>query len=236
MDVSVVKQPAYAGSALAVVTAACVMGVLASEPIQLSIAGIEAIGSLLLLGSGLVRRRGHRLLGGGLVIVGCGLVCLTLGVSLVVPVGLFERIAFFSGSFAMICVLLGVYPLRKSWARGFVSLGVALFSCSLVFLVWVSNPNSVQILLGVGLTIVTWDMGEHAITLGDDVGRSAQTFHVTIAHFAGSLGVGLAAGTVALIVSRVELPALPIATLALLLGAVLLLLLVLFLGDSEWFS
>ena len=236
MGVSVVKQPAYAGCALAVVAAACVTGVLASQPIQLSIAGIEAIGALLLLGSGLVRRREHWMLGGGLVIVGCGLVCLTLGLSLFVPVGLFERIAFFGGSFAMACVILGVYPLRKSWARGFVGLGIVLFSCSLAFLVWVSNPSGLQVLLGVGLTIVTWDMGEHAITLGDDVGRSARTYHVTMAHFAGSLGVGFVAGAVALVGSRVELPALPIATLALLLGAVLLLLLVLFLGDSEWLS
>ena len=236
MGASVVKQPTYAGSALAVVTAACVTGVLASQPIQLSIVGVEAVGALLLLGSGLVRRRGHRVLGGGLIVVGCGLICLTLALSLLVPAGLFERIAFLGGALATACVVLGVFPLRKSWAGGLVGLGITLFSCSLVLLVWVSNPSGLQVLLGVGLTIVTWDMGEHAITLGDDVGRSARTYQVAVTHFVGSLGVGLTAGTVALVVSRVEVPALPTAALALLLGAVLLLLLVLFLGDSEWLA
>ena len=233
---SVVKQPTYAGSALAVLAAACVSGVLASQSVQVSIAGVGSIGAFLLLGSGLVRRRGHRVLGGGVVLAGCGLVCLALGLSLLSPGGLFERIAFFGGTLAMACVVLGVFPLRQSWARSLVGIGIALFSCSLVFLAWISNPGRVQLLLGFGLTILIWDMAEHAITLGNDVGRSARTYSVTVTHFIGSLGVGLAAGTVALVVDSVQLPAIPVAVLALLLGAILLLLLVLFLGDSEWLS
>lgn len=233
---SAVKQPTYAGSALAVLSAACVTGVLASQPAQVSIAGTEVVGAFLLLGSGLVRRRGHRVFGGGLIVVGCSLVCLALGLSLLSPGGLFERIAFFGGTLAMACVVLGVFPLRQTWAGSLVGLGSVLFGCSLVFLAWISDPSSFQLLLGVGLTIVTWDMAEHAIALGNDVGRSAQTYPVTVIHFIGSLGVGLAGGTIALVVDSVQLPAIPIAALALLLGAVLLLLLVLFLGDSKWLS
>lgn len=232
----VVKQPTYAGSALAVATAACVTGTLASHPVQVSIAGVEAVGALVLLGSGLVRRRGHRVLGGGCVLVGGGLVCLALGLSLLAPGGLFERLPFVGGAFAMVCVVLGVFPLRQSWAYGLVGLGVVVFSCSLVFLAWVSNPSGVPIVLGIGLTIVTWDMSEHAITLGNDVGRSARTYPVTVTHFIGSLGIGIAASVVALVVARVELPAIPVASLAFLLGATLLLLVVLFVGDSEWLS
>lgn len=233
---SIVRQPAYAGSALAIVAAACVTGVLASQPVQVSVAGVEAVGALLLLGSGLVRRRGHRLLGGALVLVGCGLVCLSLGLGLLAPGGLFERISFLGGVLAMACVVLSVFPLKQSWARSLNGLAAVLFSCSLVFLAWISTPTELQVLLGVGLTIVTWDMVEHAITLGEDIGRSARTYPVTGIHFIGSLGVGLAAGVVALVMGRVELPAVPIAALALLLSAVLVLLLVLFLGDSERFS
>lgn len=230
---SVVKQPTYVGSGFAVVTAACVTGMLATQPMQVSIAGVEVVGALLLLWSGLVRRRGHPILGRGLVLVGCSLICLTLGVSILVPVELFKRIAFFNGVLATACIVLGVFPLRQSWARSLVTLGIVLFSCSLVFLAWVSSPSAPQILFGVGLTIVTWDIAEYAITLGEDVGRSAQTYPVTVTHLTGSLGVGLAAGTVALAVASVQLPAIPIAVFALLLGAVLLLLLVLFLGDNE---
>ena len=233
---SAVKQPTYAGSVLAVLAAACVTGVLASQPVQVSIAGVGAVGAFLLLGSGLVHRRGHRVLGSGLVLAGCGLVCLALGLSLLSPGGLFERIAFFGGTLAMACVVLGVFPLRQSWAGSLVGFGIVLFSCSLVFLAWISDLGSLHLLLGVGLTIVTWDMAEYAITLGNDVGRSARTYPVTVIHFVGSLGVGIAGGTIALVVDSVQLPAIPIAALALLLGAVLLLLLVLFLGDSEWLS
>jgi len=233
---SVVKQPTYAGSAFAVLAAACVTAALASQPVQVSIGGVEAVGAFLLLGSSLVRRRGHRVIGGGLVITGCGLICLALGLSLLSSGGLFERIAFFGGTLAMACVILGVFPLRQSWAGSLVGLGIVLFSCSLVFLAWISNPGRMQLVLGFGLTIVTWDMAEHAIALGNDVGRSARTYPVTVIHLVGSLGVGVVAGTVALLVDSVQLPAIPIAALALLLGAVLLLLLVLFLGDSEWLS
>jgi hypothetical protein len=230
------KQPAYAGSALAVVAAACVTGVLASQPLQVSIAGIEAVGALLLLGSGLVRRRGHHVVGGVSVVAGSGLICLSLGLSLVVPGRLFERIVLLGGVLAMAFVTLSVLPLKQSWARGFNGIGVGLFSCSLVFLAWISTPSSLQILLGVGLTIVTWDMARYAITLGEDVGRSARTYSVTGMHFSGSLGVGLTAGSVAAAGSRITLPAGPIAALALFLSAVLILLSVVFLGDTAWLS
>lgn len=233
---SVVKQPTYAGSSLAVLAAACVTGVLASQPVQVSIAGIGAVGAFLLLGSGHIRRHGHRVLGGGFVFAGSGLICLALGLSLLSQSGLFERTAFFGGILAMACVVLGVFPLRQSWAGSLVWLGIVLFSCSLVFLVWVSDPGRMQLLLGFSLTIITWDMAEHAIVLGNDVGRSARTYPVTVVHFMGSLGVGLVAGIVALMVDSVQLPAIPIAALALLLGAILLSLLVLFLGESEWLS
>lgn len=233
---SLVKHPTYAGSALAVVAAACVTGVLASQPVQVSITGIEAVGAFLLLGSGLVRRRGHHVVGGAFVVGGCGLVCLSLGLSLLAPGGLFERIAFLGGALALACVVLSVFPLKQSWARGLNGLAAVLFSCSLAVLAWISTPSSLQILLGVGLTIVAWDMAEHAITLGTDVGRSARTYPVTGVHAIGSLGVGLVAGVVAVLVSRVALPAIPIAALALLLSALLVLLLVLFLGDSKWLS
>lgn len=233
---SLVKHPTYAGSALAVVAAVCVTGVLASQPVQVSITGVEAVGALLLLGSGLVRRRGHHVVGGAFVVGGCGLVCLSLGLSLLAPGGLFERIAFLGGALALACVVLSVFPLKQSWARGLNGLAAVLFSCSLAVLAWISTPSSLQILLGVGLTIVTWDMAEHAITLGTDVGRSARTYPVTGVHAIGSLGVGLVAGVVAVLVSRVALPAIPIAALALLLSALLVLLLVLFLGDSKWLS
>lgn len=233
---SAVKQPTYAGSALAVLSAACVTGVLASQPVQVSIAGAEAVGAFLLLGSGLVRRRGHRVFGGGLIFVGCSLICLALGLGLLSPGGLFERIVFFGGTLAMACVVLGVFPLRQSWAGSLVGFAIVIFGCGLVFLAWISDPSSLQLLLGVGLTIVTWDMAEHAIALGNDVGRSARTYSVTVTHFIGSLGVGLGGGTIAIVIDSVQLPAIPIAALALLLGAVLLLLVVLFLGDSEWLS
>ncbi|RYJ14294.1 hypothetical protein ELS19_10195 [Halogeometricum borinquense] len=232
----VVKQPAYAGSAIAIVAAACVTGILASQPVQVSVAGVEAVGALLLLGSGLVRRRGYDVVGGVLVVVGYGLVCLALGLSLLAPSGLFERMSFLGGTLATAFVTLGVYPLKRPWAHGFNGFAAVLFSCSLVFLVWVSDPSDIQVLLGIGLTIVAWDMSEYAITLGEDVGRSARTYPVTGVHFIGSLSVGVAAGILALVVSRVALPAVPIATLALLLSALLLLLLVLLLGDSDWLS
>ncbi|PCR88786.1 DUF7519 family protein [Natrinema ejinorense] len=233
---SIVKQPTYAGGAFAVLAAACVTGVLASRSVQVSIAGVETIGSLLLLGSGVVRRRGYRVLGGSLVVGGSGIVCLALGLSFLAPGGPFERLSFLGGTVAMACVVLGVFPLYRSWTRPLVGIGVALFSCSLVGLAWATNIGGPRLLLGVGLTIVTWDVAEHAITLGDDVGRSARTYTVSVTHLAGSLGVGLAAGTVAVAVSSVQLPPIPIAALALLLGAFLLLLFVLFLGDSEWLS
>ncbi|WP_160133503.1 DUF7519 family protein [Halococcus salsus] len=233
-DAPLVAQPTYAGSTLAVLSAACVTGVLAGSFTQGLVVGVETVGALLLLGSGLVRRRGHRVLGGGFVLVGCGLVCSALGMGLLSTGGLFERIAFLGGTLAMAVVVLGVFPLRESWTRTLVGVGVALFGCSLVLLTWVSDPDAVRLLVGVGSMVLTWDLAEYATTLGVDVGRSARTYPVVLTHLAGTLGTGAIAGVFALVVDGVRLPAIPIAAFALLLGASLLSLLVLFLGDSDW--
>lgn len=232
-DSAHVDQPAYAGGVLAVVAAVSATGTLAPALLHVSIAGVEGVGALLLLGSGLFRRRGHPVVGGGLVVTGCALVCLSLALGAFATGGSLARIPFLGGLLATVFVTLGVVPLRRSWARGCNRLAAVLFSCCVVFSAWAADPTDFQVVAGSALLLVAWDAAEHSITLGEDVGRSAQTRQVAVVHAAGSLVVGLAAGIVVFVARWLELPAVPDAAFALLLSAILMSLLVLFLGDSD---
>lgn len=71
-----------------------------------------------------------------------------------------------------------------------------------VLLGGVAGGSAVGLLMAMVATIVSWDLGEHAITLGEQLGPAAQTARLELVHLAGSLGVGgLAAGVVTLLAS-----------------------------------
>lgn len=229
----ITKHPSYAGSGIALVAALCVTGLITSSPLQLTVVGIEALGIFMLLCSGLVRQRGRRITGLLLLITGSIIVCLSLGLSVVFPMGLIERGALIGGVFSPVLVLLGLYPLRVEWSRNLTGLGTALLSSSVVISEWVTQMGQVQLLLAVLLTVLAWDAAEQAITLGNDVGRGARTVAVSITHTTGSLAVGLLALTVAIGLYGRTPSSIPIAALVLLFGAVLLLLLALYFGDHR---
>jgi hypothetical protein len=80
------------------------------------------------------------------------------------------------------------------------------------------------VLLGAAVAAtLTWDLAEQAVTLGEQVGRGADTRRGELVHAGGSLAVGLAAGGLLLLVYRSVAGGFsPAALVVLLLAAVAL--------------
>lgn len=83
---------------------------------------------------------------------------------------------------------------------------------------------SLYVLGGAVATLLTWDLGENALGLGEQVGRAATTSRVELVHAAGAVGVGVAAAAVALGATTAAGPVPLSALVAALLAGVLLLI------------
>lgn len=211
--------PSHASGSIALLAALCATGFSTSQPLQLTIVGIEAIGAFILLGSSVVQQRGRRMSGLALLLAGSIIVCLALGLGVVFPVGLLERSALLSGIVGPVLVVLAMYPLRATWSRSLTGLGTILLISGVMIRGWLAQIDQIPLLGAVLMTILAWDAAEQAITLGDDVGRGARTFVVSIAHTLSSLAIGLLAITVATGIYGMAPVTIPLGAVALLLSA-----------------
>lgn len=73
------------------------------------------------------------------------------------------------------------------------------------------------------LALLAWDAGRYGITIGEQLGREAETAHIELAHSALNTGIGAAGGGLGYAMYRVITGEQPVAALLLLLfGAVIL--------------
>jgi hypothetical protein len=52
-----------------------------------------------------------------------------------------------------------------------------------------SGGAPVRVVLSAATTLVAWDLGDHAVTLGDQLGRRATTWRLELLHAAGAIAV-----------------------------------------------
>lgn len=78
-------------------------------------------------------------------------------------------------------------------------------------------------LVGAAASVVAWDVGEHAISLGEQLGREAPTRQASLTHAAASGLVGLATAGGAFVVYTATSRGQPLAALVLLLFAAVVL-------------
>jgi len=119
---------------------------------------------------------------------------------------------------------LGVLAGTLRPSRGLLDGGVAALGAG-VLLSAATTPLAGLSLAGAVAAVLAWDLGEHAIGLGEQLGHEAPTRRGELAHAAASTGVGLAAAVVGYVVYRVAWGGQPLAALLLLLFAALFLML-----------
>lgn len=132
----------------------------------------------------------------------------------------FSGFALLFGLFGVVFYITGLFV---TGTRNWVSLGTMsiLFGILIVGSTGVATPPMLLASM-VGL-LVAWDTGEHAITIGEQFGRTAPTRRGEFVHVGGSLIVGvLTAGFVYLVYTLGTGGQPALAGISLLLGAVLL--------------
>lgn len=132
--------------------------------------------------------------------------------------GLASTLSLAAGAAGLLLVTLGV--VRAS--RRAVTLGAAtLLVAALVGAILASLQ--VLVLPGVMAAILAWDLGEQAITVGEQLGRETETTNLEVAHAAGSTAVAVSSGGIGYAIYLVAAGGQPVTALVfLLLAAVVL--------------
>jgi len=121
---------------------------------------------------------------------------------------------------ALLAVLVLTVGVRNA-SRSLVTLGaVVLFGAVLV--AGASDAPLPFVLIGAGATVVAWDAGTNAITVGRQIGAAAETRRLQLVHSLATTGVAAVVGAVGYGAFRLASGGQPTAGVALLLLAVLL--------------
>lgn len=183
-----------------------------------------ALGGVTVLALGVeVAKRGHRLLGvvlatGGIVGVGAAIAWGVIGTASVE-----QRIEVLPGLLGLAVLTAGVTAAIRSYSRWFVSAGAGLLLLGVVVSGLVEDAPLVAMLAASAATYVAWDCGEHAINLGEQVGRQAHTWKAEFVHGLGAVAVGGIGVGMGLAFVNVGVSGVPLLGLATLLVAAVLL-------------
>jgi hypothetical protein len=170
------------------------------------------------------RRRGDRVLGTVLTALAAPGLVGAVGLSAVLvddPVTLVKTVFGATGvAMTGVAMLLGS---RRS-SRSLLKLGAGTLLCCVLAGGVLRSASQTTLLVGVAGTVLAYDLGENAVSLGDQLGRTAPTRTVEAVHALGSLAVAGIAVLAARTVDGVGTPGMSLTSLSLLLVAVVLLL------------
>lgn len=152
------------------------------------------------------------------------------------PAGLSSWVSALAGSFAFVMIgfyswpalvigAIGVIVLWAGLVRGTIST-VTTGAFGLFIAAVIAGTQSAPLLptlASIVLTVVAWDTGGNAISIGEQLGRSADTIRIEVVHGFASLTVGTVTAGVGYAIYRFSAGGQPVAAVVfLLLGAVLL--------------
>ncbi|MCO8247056.1 MULTISPECIES: hypothetical protein [unclassified Haladaptatus] len=214
------QRPTRVASALAVGIALLAMWELGASSLALvlELAGVAALAG----GVGLWRR--EWLISGALVgVVGVAGVVGALAVASAGIARLSGFIRLIPGLIGVFVLALALVPVRGTGSRTLVKVGTALVFIG-VLASGIFNAVTLGTLLVAGAaTVVAWDAGEHAINVGEHLGRGRDTREIELVHIVGSGVVAFVAVEAAKFSGGVGPSGLSLASLVLLLVAIVLL-------------
>ncbi|WP_335998591.1 DUF7519 family protein [Halorientalis halophila] len=209
-------RPSSLGSVLAVTLAALSTALVATDPLQNRSLAVVLLG-VLVLGVGYRGREGALptvRLGLGLAVVFAG-----IWLSISADLGRIADAELLPGLYGLTVLGLGLLPIREGWETKLATLGVALVLVTVLFSGITRDAGLVPILAATVAAVAAWDAARHAITLGEQVGRSAVEPIAELAHLGATTGVGVATVALAVTVWRLQITDVPLLALVCLLGA-----------------
>jgi hypothetical protein len=219
-----VHRPTTLASAVAVLVAAgsvlLVAGWTHALPVGLTVFG------LLVLGFGVHRDDATATLLVGL----CGIGIALTGVAFVATANL-DNIAtaeLYPGLIGVAVLTGALLPIRRGWETALATAGAALLFVSVLNSGIAYGSDRLVLLVATAGVVASWDAARHAITLGAQVGRQAETRGVELTHVGATLLVGAVFVALTELVWRLGVTDLPLEALVVFLGAALAFLVVLY--------
>lgn len=191
--VSVVHGPAPLSAVVAVGVALAAVVLVVADAVRPALL-VEAVALALCAAGVTLYRRSHGVVGAcvtGVGVVGA-LAALPLAVELSSEVSVL--VAFVPGAAGIAAVAAAVLPVTGSGSRGLLKAGAAGVFASVVLVGLFRGASLLPLLAGTAGAVLAWDAGEHAINVGEQLGRGADTARGELVHVGGSTVV--AAGTV----------------------------------------
>lgn len=226
--ISVNRQPARLSGAVAVLlgmtalAAIAVLGELDRSGIVWLTLTVEGAGlAFLALGRGFHSKE-HSVVGHVLTATGLLVVVVSFGLAVTEPSDVGVRVWLLVGTVAAFLVAVAVVPVVDRWPRQLLKIGSGLLFLSVLLGGLVSLGPLSTLLVGAVAALLVWDVGEHAIGIGEQLGRTAPTTRIELTHLAASLLVGVVAIVVGLAVTRLGTPALSFPSFVALVLAVVL--------------
>ena len=223
-----VHRPTVLGATLSVFAGLLAVALVASAGPQRRALGIEAIGLVALAVGIELHNRERGLTGAVVALGGVGIAGAAVYTGSMGAASLGQRLELLPGMVGLVLLVAGLAKLRAGWERHLVTAGTALLLVGAVGSGVAREADSLVLLASVVATVVAWDVGEQAINLGEQVGRQAETRGVEIVHGVGVLAVGAVGAGLAVGVERHTVTSVPLAALAALLVAAVVLMLALY--------
>lgn len=223
-----VHRPTRFGAVIAVAAGALAVGLVASDGPQLRALAVELVGLVVVAVGVEFRHRGHRLDGAVIALVGGAVAAGGLVAGVTDVPSLSGRVELLPGMVGLALLVAGVSGLRSGWERHFVTAGTGLILTGAAGSGVVLGTGPLELLASVVATVVAWDVAEQSINLGEQVGRAAETRRVEVLHGLGGVGVGAVGVGLAVVIDRAAVSGVPLAALAALLVAGVILMLVLY--------
>lgn len=219
-DAFVRRRPTRPSAALAALAAAAgtlLVGDSAAVPLAVVLVGVVTIA----VGDEL-RERGRRTW--AVSTFGVGLAVAVAGLAAVVALAdeFPDVLRTLPGLLGVLALGVGLAPVRGRGSRGLVKFGAGLVLVGVLFAGLLRSVGTGTLVAGAVAAVVGWDLGEHAINVGEQLGRTASTWRGEAVHALGAVAVGGAAVAAGRFGDGVGSPGLSLPALALLVLAVIL--------------
>lgn len=221
--VSVEKDPARLSAAVAVGAAALAVGLVATETSS-RVAVVAVCGCLGLFALGRQLRGGNHYRPGTALLLFSAVALLgtiLLGPVLAADIGV--SVGTGIGLLGVALVGVSLLPVLGGGSRALLRVGAGVTLLSVIVCSVMLTAPRYSLLLAGAAAIVSFDVGEHAIGVGEQLGRRARTRPIELTHALASAAVGVLGVTASLLVMEIGRPGLPLSAFALLLVVVVLL-------------
>ncbi|WP_049915595.1 DUF7519 family protein [Natrialba taiwanensis] len=188
-------------------------------PIQTAPFLLEATGLTLYSSGILLRQRTNQLTGKALTLLGLIVATSALVGVIAIPLPFSILLTYFSCGLGMLLLTMGVFPVYRKFTQCLTLTGVVFVFIGVAANAIIDSPPLWRSVIAVTMVFLSWDASRRAITLGTQVGNTAETISVEIVGIAASSAVAIAAIMLTIAVSQISVHRSSLVGLALALAA-----------------